>query len=90
VSGLATVGAAKSRLIGEHTPVAHERGARVALMHEDEVIGAVLRTRTGARPLYVSAGHRMTLEFAIELVLACTPRYRLPETTRAAHRLASH
>ena len=53
------------------------------------MIGAVLRTRAGVRPLYVSIGHRVALETAVRWVLACTPRYRLPETTRAAHRLAS-
>jgi deoxyribonuclease V len=41
------------------------------------------------RPLYVSVGHRVSLRTAIRYVLACTTRYRLPETTRWAHRLAS-
>ena len=55
----------------------------------DEVIGAVLRTRQGVKPLYVSIGHRISLPTAIHYVMAATRRYRLPETTRAAHRLAS-
>jgi deoxyribonuclease V len=55
-----------------------------------EIIGAVLRTRPGVKPVYVSIGHRISLATAIEYVLRCTPRYRLPETTRQAHRLASH
>ncbi len=54
-----------------------------------EVIGAVLRTRARVKPLFVSVGHRVGLETAIRTVLACAPRYRLPETTRLAHRLAS-
>jgi deoxyribonuclease V len=58
-------------------------------MQDAEVIGAVLRTRMGVAPVYVSIGHRISLEGAIRFVLACTPRYRLPETTRWAHRLAS-
>lgn len=45
--------------------------------------------RRGVSPLYISTGHRVSLESAIALVLACTPRYRLPETTRQARRLAS-
>jgi deoxyribonuclease V len=53
------------------------------------VIGAVLRTRTGVKPVYVSVGHRLTLQTAIRLVMGCTTRYRLPETTRQAHKLAS-
>jgi deoxyribonuclease V len=55
-----------------------------------EIIGAVMRTRPGVKPIYVSIGHRISLATAIEYVLRCTPRYRLPETTRQAHRLASH
>jgi deoxyribonuclease V len=49
----------------------------------------VLRTRSNVRPLYISSGHRISLETAIDYVLACTPKYRLPETTRQAHKLAS-
>lgn len=89
VLDLPTIGAAKSRLIGSHDPVARERGAWVPLRHDDEVIGAVLRTRTGVSPIYVSSGHRVSLATALAWVLRCTPRYRLPETTRQAHRLAS-
>jgi deoxyribonuclease V len=48
----------------------------------------VLRTRTNIKPVYVSAGHRITLKDAQRLVLACAPRYRLPEPTRAAHKAA--
>jgi deoxyribonuclease V len=48
-----------------------------------------LRTRPGVKPLYISPGHRISLDTAIQLVMACCTRYRLPETTRHAHRLAS-
>lgn len=89
VTDTPTVGVAKSRLIGEHAEPAGERGSWVPLAHQGEVIGAVLRTRSGVRPLYVSIGHRVSLETAVQLVLQATPRYRLPETTRQAHRLAS-
>jgi len=65
------------------------RGAWSPLEDRGEVVGAVLRTREHTRPLFVSIGHRVSLSTAIRLVLACTPRYRLPETTRAAHHLAS-
>lgn len=83
------IGVAKSRLIGTHEEVPPEKGAQRPLMDRGECIGAVLRTRTGVAPLYVSIGHRISLPTAIDYVLRCTPRYRLPETTRAAHRLAS-
>jgi deoxyribonuclease V len=89
VTGLATIGVAKSRLIGTHREPGRRRGARAALRDRGETIGAVLRTRDGVAPLYVSIGHRVGLETAVRLVLACAPRWRLPETTRAAHRLAS-
>ncbi len=84
-----TIGVAKSRLVGRHAEPGPERGDRVPLVDGDEVIGTVLRTRARVRPLYVSIGHRVSLATAEELTLACAPRYRLPETTRWAHRLAS-
>ena len=73
----------------EHEPVDQERGSRQLLMQDGEVIGMVLRTRTSVKPLYVSVGHRISLETAVDYVLRSAPRYRLPETTRQAHRLAS-
>ncbi len=84
-----TIGVAKSRLIGEHAKLPAAKGRWVPLMDADEVIGAVLRTRAAVKPLYISIGHRISLETAVWYVLACCTRYRLPETTRWAHRLAS-
>jgi deoxyribonuclease V len=84
-----TLGVAKTRLIGSHAEPGPEKGDWAPLLDGGEVIGAVLRTRPGVKPLYISGGHRVSLETAIALTLACTRRYRLPETTRAAHRLAS-
>jgi len=89
VAGLPSIGCAKSRLIGEHRAPAARRGAWTPLVDSGETIGAVLRTRAGVSPLYVSIGHRVSLATAIRFVLACCTRYRLPETTRCAHRLAS-
>lgn len=85
-----TIGVAKSRLVGTHGDLPPEKGAWVSLMDRDEPIGAVVRSRTHTRPLYVSPGHRIDLETSIDYVLRCTPRYRLPETTRQADRLASN
>lgn len=84
-----TIGVAKSLLIGKHQEVPEERGNWRALTHRGETIGAVLRTRTSTKPLYVSSGHRVSLPTAIDYVLRCTPKYRLPETTRIADKLAS-
>lgn len=85
-----TIGVGKTRLIGKHREPGPEKGDWAELYHQDEVIGAVLRSRAGTKPIFVSVGHRVGLSRAIDLVLRCCPRYRLPETTRAAHRLASH
>ena len=84
-----SIGVAKSRLTGTHGALAAEKGSWVPLRDAGEVIGAVLRTRTGVKPLYVSVGHRVSLKTAIRYALACTTRFRLPETTRLAHHLAS-
>ncbi len=89
LTGIPTIGVAKSRLIGEYGKVPEQRGAWQPLVHKDETIGAVLRSKANTNPLYISIGHRISLTSAIDWVLACTTRYRLPETTRHAHRLAS-
>ncbi len=89
LSDIPAIGVAKSRLIGRHDPVPDERGAWQPLKDRDEVIGAVLRTRPGTQPLYISVGNRISLASAVDWTLRCTRGYRLPETTRWAHRLAS-
>ncbi|NJL22192.1 MAG: deoxyribonuclease V [Leptolyngbyaceae cyanobacterium SM1_3_5] len=87
---LPAIGVAKSRLIGTHPELGEEKGAWVPLMQKEETIGAVLRTRSRTNPLYISIGHRISLETAIDYVMRCTPKYRLPETTRIADKLASN
>jgi len=86
---LPTIGVAKSRLVGSHEEPASEKGAWQPLLDKGEAIGCVLRSRSGVKPLYISPGHRVGLESARLWVMACLTRYRLPETTRWAHRLAS-
>ena len=84
-----TIGVAKSRLFGKHDPVGPQRGDRAALIdNHGNTIGAVLRTREKTNPLYVSPGHLIDVEHAVELVLACCTGYRLPEPTRWAHKVA--
>lgn len=89
LTGLPTIGVGKTRLTGRHEEPGQDKGCWAPLMDGEEVIGAVLRTRTRVKPVYVSIGHRISLEAAVEIVLACTPKYRLPEPIRWAHRLAS-
>jgi deoxyribonuclease V len=88
LADIPTIGVAKSRLVGSYEEPAPERGAWAPLRHRGERIGAVLRTRTGKRPVFVSVGHRVGLETAIDFVLRCAPRYRLPEPIRHADRLS--
>ncbi len=89
LTDIPSVGVAKSRFIGEHDELPAERGSWQPLRDKGETIGAVLRTQSGVNPLYVSIGHRIGLPAAIDYVLRCTPKYRLPETTRWADKLAS-
>jgi deoxyribonuclease V len=88
LTDLPAIGVAKSRLTGKHDVVPDKKGAWVPLRDGEDVIGAVLRTRRGVRPVYVSPGHKVSLESAIRLTLDCITRFRLPETTRWADRLA--
>lgn len=84
-----SIGVAKTRLCGQHDEPVNQRGAWTPLWANETAIGAVLRTRPGVKPLYISSGHRISLQTAIQWVMECCTRYRLPETTRQAHRLAS-
>ena len=87
----ASVGVAKSRLYGAYEPPGPNRGDSACLRDEgdlERIIGSVLRTRTDVKPVFVSPGHRIDVEHAAEFTLACCTGYRLPETTRWAHRVA--
>jgi len=90
-----TIGCAKSRLIGQFEEPPPEKGAYTLLTHtkvaeqrtQNETVGAVLRTRTNVKPVFVSVGHKCLLKDAIRITLACATKYRLPEPTRLAHQL---
>ena len=82
-----TIGVAKSPLCGESDDL---RGRKWALIRDrGEIVGAKVVTKTGTRPVYVSIGHKVSLETAIGRVLDCTRRNRLPEPTRLAHVIAA-
>jgi deoxyribonuclease V len=83
------LGCAKSILVGRHAPVGEEAGSQAPLVVRDEVVGAALRTRSRVKPVYISTGHRIDLVSAVQVALACSRGYRLPEPTRLADRLAS-
>lgn len=84
-----TIGVAKSILIGKHEAVSSLKGAWQPLYDKGEVIGVALRSRTNVKPIYISIGHRISLPTAINYVMQCLTKYRLPETTRLADKLAS-
>jgi deoxyribonuclease V len=84
VLDIPTIGCAKSVLVGEYKMPAAARGSTSDLLDKSEVIGKVLRTRTGVKPVFVSCGHRVSLPTAVRLVLACTDGYRIPKPQRQA------
>lgn len=84
-----TIGCAKSRLIGTFDEPGEQKGAWSPLWDGEEQIGAVVRTRSRVKPIFVSVGHRCTLEDAIRISIACATRYRIPEPTRLAHQAVS-
>ncbi|MCD6404642.1 MAG: deoxyribonuclease V, partial [Planctomycetes bacterium] len=89
VLGVATIGCAKSVLVGKFDEPGALRGALSVMRDSGEVVGAAVRTRDNVRPIYVSPGHMMDLDTAVDLVLAAGRGYRLPEPTRCAHNLVA-
>ncbi|MFQ5482522.1 MAG: deoxyribonuclease V [Nitrospinaceae bacterium] len=84
------LGCAKSRLVGHYQDPAQRQGARSPLVDgQGESIGAVLRTREGCKPIFVSVGHRIDLETAVDWTLRATGPYRIPEPTRRTHLLVT-
>ena len=87
--GLPSIGCAKSHLFGKYEEPGREREERSFVKDRSgRVIGSVLRTRTGVRPVYVSPGHMIDLRTSIRFILACSPRYRIPVPLRMAHQAA--
>jgi deoxyribonuclease V len=84
-----TIGCAKSILVGRADEPGPLPGDWTPLVHQGEVIGAALRTRARVKPVYISVGHKISLETAIKTIVECLRGYRLPEPTRLADRLAS-
>jgi deoxyribonuclease V len=81
---LPSIGCAKTLLVGTHAPLGPKRGDHSPIVDRNETIGVALRTRDGVKPVFVSIGHRVTLQTAQDWVLRLAVRYRLPESTRAA------
>ncbi|MGB1241239.1 MAG: deoxyribonuclease V [Chitinophagales bacterium] len=81
----AAIGCAKKILVGKHDVLGEEKGSVAYIEDKDEIVGAVLRTRKNVKPVYISAGHKINLEEAIEVMKTCAVNYRIPEPTRQAH-----
>ena len=80
-----TIGCAKSRLSGNYSPLGEKRGNYSLLKEKEEVIGAVVRTKRGIKPIFVSPGNKIDLDGSIKIVLKCTGKYKLAEPIREAH-----
>jgi len=84
-----TIGCAKKRLVGDFSEVGQYRGNFSPLFYKSREIGAVVRTRTNVKPLFVSPGYAITIKDAVKMVLNCGGRYRIPEPIRQAHLLVN-
>ena len=84
-----SVGCAKTRLVGAFREPGEKRGQQSPLVYKEKRIGAVVRTKDRVKPVFVSQGHRVSLERAVEIVLQCARRYRIPEPIRRAHILVN-
>jgi len=85
ILNIPTIGCAKSRLIGEETEPHKERGSITPLIDKGEIIGQVVRTKMNVKSVYVSPGHLLSLDNAVNIVLSCCTKYRIPEPIRRAH-----
>ncbi len=85
VYDLPSIGCAKTRLWGLAPEPGNKKGEYTLLYDGDQVVGAKLRTRENTKPLFISIGHKISLQTAIKIVLACLAGYRLPQPTRLAH-----
>lgn len=85
LSGLPSVGCAKSLLCGTHLPIPSQKGSCEPVIHDGDIVGAALRTRKDVAPVFVSPGHLFDLNTSVGIVLRCAPRLRIPEPIRLAH-----
>ncbi len=83
-----TIGCGKTLLVGRFGDLAPEKGAEAPLVHRGETIGAAVRTRAGTNPMFISPGHRCDMASAVAVVMACSPKWRIPEPIRLAHKAA--
>jgi len=80
-----SIGCAKSKLYGEFKEPGKKKRSYSYLMAEGKRVGAVLRTKDGTKPIFISAGHKVDLKSSIKIVMNCVTKYRIPEPLRYAH-----
>jgi deoxyribonuclease V len=90
ILGKPTIGCAKSRLTGRYNEPG-KRGGDFSYLYDDtdEIIGAVVRTKSNTKPVFVSIGHKIDLQTSIKVIQQCTKGYRIPEPTRLAHNMVT-
>ncbi len=86
---LPTLGCAKSILVGRHGKLDLDAGSSSPLIDKQEIVGVALRTKKKVAPVYISAGHLMDLNTAVDLAMRSVTKYRQPEPTRQAHLLVN-
>ncbi|WP_248282136.1 deoxyribonuclease V [Mucilaginibacter robiniae] len=89
ITNTPTIGSAKSRLFGRYEEPANEPGSQSPMYDRDEVIGIALRSKKNCNPIFISPGHKVTLEQSVEVIKNCLKSYRIPEPTRQAHILVN-
>ena len=82
---IVTLGCAKKKLIGDFKFPENKRGSYSNLLYKGKIVGCVLRTKVNVKPIYISVGNKLKLEYLPKLTLDCTKKYRIPEPTRLAH-----
>lgn len=85
ITKIPSIGCAKSLFVGKFEPKKSIKGDFSPLIYNDETIGYVLYTKNNCNPVYVSVGHKVSLDFAKDFILSCIKNYKLPEPTRQAH-----
>ncbi len=89
LTDIPSIGCAKKKLVGNYLSPGDQKGNISDLIYKNRVVGNVLRTRNNIKPVFVSIGHRVSLDGATKFILDCTGKYRLPEPTRLAHQLVT-
>ena len=87
LTNIPTIGCAKSKLFGTYKNPSNQKGSYQYLTNKKTIIGAMVRTRAKVAPVFISSGHKISLNTSINYVLKCCTKYRLPEPIRFAHNL---